>query len=166
MSRTSLFSTKEMWDLAILHRLPTLNAMTILESYPVPRIDECTDSLGTACVFSTLDCNNGYWQIEINEKDRQKTGFVTHHGLLQFIRMPLGLRNAPGTFQLPIDIILSICKWNFSMVYLDEIIIFSNNVDNIDHITLVLTLLGQAGMTIRLKKCFMKKRIEYLGQII
>ncbi len=50
-----------------------LNAKTIRDSYPIPRMDDCIDSLGGAKVFSTLDCNSGYWRIPIAEEDRDKT---------------------------------------------------------------------------------------------
>ena len=73
-----------------------LNAVTVRDSYPISRMDECIDSLGDSQVFSTLDCNVGYWQIEIEEEDKDKTAFVTHHGLFRFKRMPFGLRNAPS----------------------------------------------------------------------
>ena len=60
-----------------------LNAVTIRDSYPIPRMDECIDSLGDTQVFSTLDCNSGYWQLEVAPEDRHKTAFVSHHGLYQ-----------------------------------------------------------------------------------
>ena len=82
-----------------------LNALTIRDSYPIPRMDECIDSLGDATVFSTLDANAGYWHIPLHAEDKQKTAFTTHQGLYQFTRMPFGLTNAPVTFQRALDII-------------------------------------------------------------
>lgn len=38
-----------------------LNAITVKDSYPLPRMDDCLDSLGVGAFFSTLDCNWGYW---------------------------------------------------------------------------------------------------------
>jgi Reverse transcriptase (RNA-dependent DNA polymerase) len=86
-----------------------LNALTVKDSYPL-RMDECLDSLGDATIFSTLDCNSGYWQIPIEERDRDKTAFVTHCGVHIFKRMPFGLCNAPATFQPALDMILSKVK--------------------------------------------------------
>ena len=57
-----------------------LNAMTLRDTYPIPRMDECIDSLGDAVIFSTLDCNAGYWQIRLAHGDRDKTTFVCHAG--------------------------------------------------------------------------------------
>ncbi len=84
-----------------------LNAITISDTYPIPCMDECIDSLGSAKIFSTLDCNSGYWQIPIAEKDRDKTAFVCHSGLYCFRRMPFGLTNAPAPFLPTLDILLS-----------------------------------------------------------
>jgi hypothetical protein len=72
-----------------------LNSITERDMYPLPRMDDCIDSLGDARVFSTLDANAGYWQIRVAKKDREKTYFICHAGTYQFIRMPLGLVNAP-----------------------------------------------------------------------
>ena len=104
-----------------------LNANTIRDAYPIPRMDDCIDSLGGASIFTTLDCNSGYWQIPIMPEDRDKTAFVSHAGAWQFLRMPFGLTNAPATFQRALDILLSGVKWQFCLVYLDDVIIFSKS---------------------------------------
>jgi hypothetical protein len=88
-----------------------LNAITVSDTYPLPRINECIDSLGEAAIFTTLDCNSGYWQIPVEPADRDKTTFTSHYGIYRFIRLPFGLRNAPGTFQRAVDIILSGPAW-------------------------------------------------------
>jgi len=75
-----------------------LNLMTIKDAYPIPRMDECIDSLGDARVFSTLDCNAGYWQIPVAEEDKHLTAFTCHSGAWQCVRLSFGLYNAPATF--------------------------------------------------------------------
>ena len=57
-----------------------LNAKTVADSYPVPRIDDCHDSLGDAQIFRTLDCNAGYWQGPVAREDREKTTFTSYLG--------------------------------------------------------------------------------------
>ena len=84
-----------------------LNLMTIKDSYPLPRMDECLDSLGDAVFFSTFDANCGYWQLDVDEKDRKKTAFVCHKGCFEYLRMPFGLCNAPASFQRAMDVILA-----------------------------------------------------------
>ena len=76
-----------------------LNAVTIRDVYSLPRMDDYIDSFVEASVCTTLDCNLGYWQIPIREEDRDKTAFTSHAGTFRFIRMPLGLTNAPAMFQ-------------------------------------------------------------------
>jgi hypothetical protein len=84
-----------------------LHNLTVRELYLLPRMDECIDSLGDARIFSTLDCNSGYWQIPVDPADRAKTTLTSHEGLYWFLRMPFGLRNAPATFQRFVDITLA-----------------------------------------------------------
>jgi len=104
-----------------------LNEMTVRDVYPLPRMDDCIDFLGDAKVFSTLDCNSGYWQIPVADEDRDKTTFVCHEGAHRYIRLPFGLSNAPATFQRAIDMILGGVKWKSCLVYLDDIIVFSQS---------------------------------------
>jgi len=84
-----------------------LNLMTVKDPYPIPRMDECIDSLGDARVFSTLDCNASYRQIPVAEEDKHLTAFTCHSGAWQCVRLPFGLCNAPATFKRAMDMILS-----------------------------------------------------------
>ena len=76
-----------------------LNDVTRKDAYPLPRIDDALDSLSHACWFSTLDLVSGYWQVEVDPKDRHKTAFITRQGLFEFNVLSFGLCNAPSTFQ-------------------------------------------------------------------
>ena len=145
-----------------------LNSITVRDSYPMPRMDECIDSLGSATVFTTLDCNSGYWQLPVATKDQDKTTFTCHAGSYKFLRLPFGLRNAPATFQRAMDIILSKVRWKYVLVYLDDIIVFSNgNDEHLRHLAVVLRILREAGATLRLAKCeFFKREVRYLGHVI
>ena len=139
-----------------------LNSITVRDSYPMPRMDECIDSLGSATVFSTLDCNSGYWQLPVAEEDQDKTTFTCHAGTYKFLRLPFGLRNAPATFQRAMDIILSKVRWRYVLVYLDDIIVFSNGIgQHLQHLETVLKMLREAGATLRLAKCdFFKREVK------
>ncbi|KAF9761363.1 Retrovirus-related Pol polyprotein from transposon 17.6 [Nosema granulosis] len=72
-----------------------LNKITIKDRYPLPRIDEILDFLSTAKLFTTLDATAGYYQIEVDERDKEKTAFSWKEGHYEFNRMPFGLCNAP-----------------------------------------------------------------------
>jgi hypothetical protein len=84
-----------------------LSAVTTRDTYPLPRMYECIDSLGDAQIFTTLDCNSGYWQVPVAPEDIENATFTSHEGTFQFNRMPFELRNAPATFQRTVDIFLS-----------------------------------------------------------
>ena len=145
-----------------------LNKVTQGDSYPLPRMDECIDSLGDATIFTTLDCSSGYWQVEIDERDRDKTTFTSHGGLYRFVRMPFGLKNAPETFQRAVDIILSRVKWHHALVYLDDVIIYSHDVrEHFNRVHEVLSVLKDAGISLKLTKCrFFESSVDYLGHVI
>jgi Reverse transcriptase (RNA-dependent DNA polymerase)/RNase H-like domain found in reverse transcriptase len=143
------------------------NSITERDVYPLPRMDDCLDSLGEEQVFSTLYANAGYWQVKVAEKDLDKTSFICHAGTYQFKRMPFGLVNAPSTFQRSMDVIISSVKWKFCLVYFDDIIIYSPTFEkHAEDLDFVLGLLEGAGVTLRLRKCHLfQKKIKYLGHI-
>ena len=65
-----------------------LTAKTVADAYPLPRIDDCLDSLGDAQIITTLDCNAGYWQVPVAPEDRNKTTFTAYLGTYRYTRMP------------------------------------------------------------------------------
>ena len=85
------------WRFCVDYR--KLNALTHKDAYPLPRIEESLTTLKKAAWYSTLDLACGYWQVEVDPRDQEKTAFTTPLGLYQFERMLFGLCNAPATFQ-------------------------------------------------------------------
>ena len=138
-----------------------------LSLYPLPKIDKMFAKLKGAKCFSTIDLCSGYYHIGLTRKSRAKSAFVIPMGKREFKRTPFGLSQAPAYFQLLIDKVLMGCS-KFTMGYLDDIIIFSNNeVDHLRHIEEIFNRLEWFGLKMKREKCyFFKKHIQYLGHLI
>ena len=144
-----------------------LNGITKFDAYPMPRIDEMLDAIGNAKYISTLDLAKGYWQIPMDQQDREKTAFSSPLGLFQFTVMPFGLSGASASFQRMMDQTLRGLN-DFVGVYLDDIIIHSSTwKEHLVHLQQVLERLQDAGLTLKLKKCeFGAAECTYLGHRI
>ena len=142
-----------------------LNAITIKDSYPLPHIDDCVSSLGRSKYFTTFDLASGYWQIPMDPDTRHKAAFICHAGLFEPTRMAFGVTGGPQTFQRFMDGTLAGLKWVSCLVYLDDIIIFSDTFENhMKHIDEVFGRLAQAGLTLKPSKCFFcQVKVQYLG---
>lgn len=124
-----------------------LNNITKKDVYPLPRIDDALDSLHGAKYFSSIDLRSGYWQIAVDELDREKTAFVTPDGLYQFKVMPFGLCNAPATFERMMDSLLRGFKWSTCLCYLDDVIVFSPSFEtHLQHLSDILIIFRRAGL--------------------
>ncbi|UYV77641.1 hypothetical protein LAZ67_15001799, partial [Cordylochernes scorpioides] len=151
------------WRFCVDYR--RLNKITKKDVYPLPRIDDTLDCLRGARFYSSMDLQSGYWQIDVEESDREKTAFITPDGLYEFKVMPFGLCNAPATFERMIDNLLKGLKWTICLCYLDDIIVFSDGFEeHLRRLQLVLNCLKKAGLCLNSKKCkFGAKTITVLG---
>lgn len=145
-----------------------LNAVTKGTEFPIPRVDECLESLGGSVLFSTLDLAAGYWQVEVDEADREKTAFSTTEGHYQFVTMPMGLKGAPATFQHLMNMVLKGLHWSCILVYLDDIIIFARSFqEHQQRLKTVLDRLREAGLKLKPSKChFARKSVKFLGHVV
>ncbi|GBM89899.1 Retrovirus-related Pol polyprotein from transposon 297 [Araneus ventricosus] len=154
------------WRFCVNYR--RLNKITKKDVYPLPRIDDALDCLAGAKIFSMMDLKSGYWQIEVDDKDREKTAFVTSDGLYEFKVMPFGLCNAPATFERMMDTVLRGLKWNICLCYLDDIIVYAPNFQ--EHklcLRKVLKCIQEPGLTLNSNKCsFVKKKLTILGHLV
>lgn len=94
------------------------------------------------------------------------TAFVTRQGTFEFTVLPFGLTNAPATFQRTMDTVLKDGLGKFAAVYLDDICIYSDNLDgHLSHVHTVLDWLTEAGLKVKANKChFAVSEILYLGR--
>jgi len=145
-----------------------LNSVTVKDSYPLPRIDDSINALSGSSWFSTLDLASGYWQVEVEEKDRPKTAFTAGSGLYQFTVMPFGLCNAPATFERLMERVLSGLPWEVCLLYLDDIIVHATTFEaELERLRSVFTRLREAGLKLSPKKCHLfKKRVVFLGHVV
>ncbi|UYV65881.1 K02A2.6-like [Cordylochernes scorpioides] len=151
------------WRFCVNYR--RLNKIAKKDVYPLPRIDDTLDCLREAKFYSSMELQTGYWQIDVEESDREKTAFITPDGLYEFNVMPFGLCNAPATFERMIYNLLKGLKWTICLCYLDDIIVFSDDFEeHLRRLQLVLNCLRKAGLCLNSKKCkFGAKTITVLG---
>ena len=111
-----------------------LNARTKKDLYPLPHMQETTESMVGAQFFSTMDLKSRFWQVKMAEKSRQYTAFtVRSMGIFEFLRMLYGLCNAPATFQRLMQNCLGELNLTYALIYLDDVIIFSRTEE--EHLT-------------------------------
>ena len=142
-----------------------LNATTVKDAYPLPRIDDSLRLLGRQQWLSTMDLASGYWQVAMSPDASLKAAFVTHEGLFQFRAMPFGLCNAPATFKRFMDCVLSGMRWARCLVHLDDVISFGTNAP--EALLRVLELLNSFSLQLKAKKCtVMQTEVALLGHVV
>jgi transposase InsO family protein len=145
-----------------------LNSITKVDGYPLPRFDECIDSLHGSKFFCTLDLQSGYWQVPLHsQQDMEKTAFLTKDGLFHFKVLPFGLCNAPATFERLMENVLRGLQWEKCLLYLDDILIFGRTFEEtLESLKQVITRLEHANLKIKPSKCYlMQSELQFLGHI-
>lgn len=145
-----------------------LNEITIKDSFPLPRIDDTLLALSGSKWYSTLDLQSGFWQVEMDPKDKQKTAFTTGTGLYHFNVMPFGLCNAPATFERLMQKVLQGLTNDKVMVYLDDVLVLGKSFeDQMENLKLVIERIRKANLTLNPKKCqLFNTKVKYLGHMI
>ena len=163
-----LFVPKPDGSLRLCVDYRNLNKLTILNKYSLPLMDELRDRVAGAKAFTKLDLKVSYYLIRIKQGDEEKTAFRTCYGQYEYKVMPFSLVNAPATFQRMMNIILREFLDHGVVVYLDDILIYSENMeDHIKWVQKVLDMLEQHDLTVSLKKLvFHKEEVEFLGYIV
>lgn len=145
-----------------------LNAVTVRDSYPLPRVSEILDRLGRSRYLSKIDLKDFFWQIPLSADSKEKTAFsVPGHGLYQFTRLPFGLHNSAQVAQRLMNSVFGHTD-NRVFAYLDDIIIVSETFnDHLIDLEFVLDRLKFAGLTINFQKSsFCVPTLKYLGYVL
>ena len=144
----------------------TINQAMIIDSYPLPRIEDIFASLSEGKTFSKLDLAHAYQQLPLDDTSKSYVVINTHKGLFQFNRLPFGVSSAPAIFQRTIESILA--GLPHVSVYLDDILITGESeAAHLRNLEAVLHRLKAAGLRLKREKCqFMLRQVEYLGHRI
>ena len=144
-----------------------LNAVTVPDPYCMPLIEDIINRVGAAVFLTKMDLSKGFYQVRIHPADQPKTAIVTPIGKFQFVKMPFGLRNAPTTFQRLMDRVSDGME-GYAAPYIDDTLVFSTTWDlHLQHLSLVLDRIQDAGLTVKLGKCAWAQRsLEHLGHVV
>lgn len=145
-----------------------LNKCLKVEQYRIPEISEIIYSLNSARKLSSMDMVHGYHQIEIEEKDREKTAFITFQGLYEYTKMPMGISNAGFCWQRMIEICLANILWKNAFAYLDDVLVVSKTFEeHLVHLQQVFNRFRKANLKVKLRKCkFLREELPFLGYVV
>lgn len=145
-----------------------LNKVTIVDAYPMPKMEDILQRAAGHKWYSTMDERTGFWQVAIANEDIPKSAFVTPDGHYEWLRMPFGLVNAPATFQRITDALLAGIKWQFCAGYIDDIVIWSDSYDeHLRNVEEILQRMQRSGIQLKAKKCSLfQSKVKCLGSII
>jgi len=145
-----------------------LNELRRKDAYPLPCTGECLDAMSGSVWFSTFDPRSGFHQVAMSEADADKTAFITRRGMYHFKIMPLGLCNAVATFQRLMDLVLNGLNLEICLTYLDDIILFSRNLDeHLHRLEMLLQRLGEVNLKLKPSKCvLLQKEVNFLGHVV
>ncbi|KAI3358205.1 hypothetical protein L3Q82_003204 [Scortum barcoo] len=143
-----------------------INTVTKPDTYPLQRIEDCVDQVGSAKFVSKFDLLKGYSQVSLSQRAKENLAFITPFGLVSFTVMSFGLRNAPATFQQLMNTVVSGVEG--CAVYLDDMVVYSDTwEDHIHRIRKLSDRLRDARLTVNLAKCeFAKETVTYLGKLV
>jgi hypothetical protein len=164
----ALFVKKKDGSLQMCVDYRPLNAVTMKNKYPLPRIDVLFDQLAGAKVFSKIDLRSGYHQIKIRPSDIPKTAFSTIYGLYEFLVMSFGLTNASAYFMYLMNSVFMNELDKFIVVFIDDILIYSKNeTEHVKHLHIVLQCLRDHKLYAKFSKCeFWLDSVKFLGHTI
>ena len=144
----------------------TVNPVSLLDQYPLPRVEDLFAQLSGGKTFTKLDLSHAYHQLKLSPESRDLTTINTHKGLFRYKRLPFGVSSAPAIFQRTMETLLQ--GLNHVTVYIDDILVTGTSyTDHLHNLQEVLKRLHKAGARLRKDKCsFMSAQVKYLGYVI
>jgi hypothetical protein len=124
-----LFVEKKDKELCLCVDYRPLNAVTIKNKYPLPRIDILFDKPAGAQVFSKIDLCSGYHQIKIHAEDIPKTTFMMRYDFYEYLVMSFGLTDAPTHFMYIMNLVFMPELDQFIVVFIDDILVYSKSME-------------------------------------
>ena len=146
--------------------LTKLNQSVLHERHMLPSVEQTLGQLGGATVFSKLDANSGFWQIELTEESALLTTFISPFRRYCFSCLPFGITSAPKYFQKCMSEILQGIEGVVCLI--DDILIYGKTQEEHDRrLNTVLHKISAAGVTLNEDKCkFGKTQVKFLGKLI
>jgi len=124
-----LFVKKKDGSLQLCIDYQALNKITQKDHYPLPLISDLLDSLGPARIYTKIDLKHAYHLVWTTDGNEYKTAFCTHYGSFEWMVMLFRLSNAPAAFQCFINEVLGDLQDVCTAGYLDDILIYSDGLD-------------------------------------
>ncbi|RVW13543.1 Retrovirus-related Pol polyprotein from transposon 17.6 [Vitis vinifera] len=154
------------WRVCIDYR--RLNSVTRKDHFPLPFMDQVLERVSGHPFYCFLDGYSGYFQIEIDLEDQEKTTFTCPFGTFAYRRMPFGLCNAPATFQRCMLSIFSDMVERIMEVFMDDITVYGSSYEEcLLHLEVVLHRCIEKDLVLNWEKChFMVQKGIVLGHII
>jgi len=145
-----------------------LNKITKQDSYPLLLIKELQDRLGRVKWFTHLNLKEAYYWVQMKKGKEWKTAFWTRYKHYEYTVMPFGLKNAPVTFQRLINDTLREYLDDFTITYLNDILIYSDDLEmHHSHVHKILEKLNKRALYVKKSKSkFEAKKIKFLNYII
>ena len=163
-----LFIKKKDSSLHLCVNFCSLNCIFKKDCYLLPLISDLLDSPHKAQVYLKIDLHHAYHLVHITNSNEWKTAFRICYGSFEWFVMPFGLTNAPVVFQQFMNNIFSDLLNVYVVIYLDDILIYSNNISEHHwHVKEVLKCLCKASLYVKAEKCeFYFELVEYLRYIL
>jgi hypothetical protein len=145
-----------------------LNANTVTDSFPLPRIDDILSDCAKGKIWAKIDMTNAFFQTRMHPDDVKYTAVNTPLGLYEWLVLPQGLRNAPSIHQRRVTAALRKYIGKICHIYLDDIVIWSNSITEHEiNVRKILQALQDAKLHINPKKSeLFCSQIHFLGHKI